>query len=83
MPMYSGWYWGNGSSWWMAVMMCVTMTVLVAVVVWAIVRSNRSVGSARLESPREALDLRYARGEIDTADYEERAARLDAGPGPR
>jgi putative membrane protein len=28
-------------------------------------------------SPREILDLRYARGETDTADYEERRAKLD------
>jgi len=28
-------------------------------------------------SPREILDLRYAKGEIDTADYEERRAKLD------
>jgi putative membrane protein len=28
-------------------------------------------------SPREILDVRYAKGEIDTPDYQERRAKLD------
>lgn len=81
--MHSGWYWGEGSSWWWAAMMCVTTTVLIAVVVWAAIRSSRSGGTAGMETPQSELDRRYARGEIDTSEYEERSARLHGGPRSR
>ena len=82
--------WGDsGWSWGMLIVMIVLAVMVVGAVVWAVVyaskASSRNAPSvapgagtvAPSPTPREVLDLRYARGEIDTADYEERRAKLD------
>ena len=63
-----GWAWSGMMIGW------VLMAVLVAVIVWAL------VGSGRPESVNRAieiLDERYARGEIDKTEYNERRSDLN------
>lgn len=75
--------WEHGHSWWMVMLMIVITVAVVGGIIWAIVfslrTSNRSGTTAAppvAPNARDLLDLRYARGEIDTADYEERRSRL-------
>ncbi|MFZ4515334.1 MAG: SHOCT domain-containing protein [Acidimicrobiia bacterium] len=65
----------------------ITLLALVAlgVVVWAVIYLTRTrtralataTSQASGPSARAILDERYARGEIDTPDYEERRAKLE------
>ena len=48
---------------------------LVLAIVW-VVGQMRSDGARRARSPRELLDERYARGEIDEDDYQRRRATM-------
>lgn len=82
-------YWGVGGWVMFGVMIALGLAVL-AVLIWAVIVSTRPMGSSNghlqperggRTDPVELLDLRYARGEIDTADYEERRSRL-RGRGP-
>ncbi len=73
--------WDDGPSWWMVIPMVIVGLAVIAVVVWAIIaitRANRTPPAAPPTgpSPLEVLNLRYARGEIDTADFEERKRQL-------
>jgi len=78
--------WDDGSYWGMVIMMIVVAVVFVAVVVWAVVYASRNgprdsggaggTGTPSGPSARDVLDQRYARGEIETADYEERRSKL-------
>lgn len=77
--------WGDGSTWVMFLVMTVTALAIVAGVIWAIVFASRSanqstnghrVTAAAGPRARDVLDLRYARGEIDSAEYAERRAAL-------
>jgi uncharacterized membrane protein len=55
-------------------------TVLVLVVVWAV---SQLRPAAPAERPLEILDQRLARGEIDTATYDQLRAKLtDSAPTP-
>jgi len=64
----------DGGGWWIGLMMIVMIGVI-ALVVWLIVRgSHHSGGSSR--SARDILSERYARGEIDSKEYEERLSNL-------
>lgn len=51
--------------------------VLILVVLWA-VRGVLPGTEARRRSPRELLDERYARGEIDEEEYHKRRTTLDS-----
>lgn len=56
--------------------------VLAGIAVWLIVRGLLSPrGSA--PSARETLQQRYARGEVDAAEYDDRRRRPDGGPDRR
>ena len=77
----SGWHWV------MFVVMVLLVLLVVGAVVWAVTSTARPRGgdgrSSAVPSPgpsrptaRDILDGRYARGELDTADYEERRSRL-------
>ena len=78
--------WNDGSSWVMVVVMMVIAVAVLGGIIWAIIFASRSAnragpGAVAAASPvgpsaRDLLDQRYARGEIDTADYEERRAKL-------
>jgi putative membrane protein len=63
----SGWMNGNGM--WM---MLLFWGVLVALVVWAIIRTTRhSAPTTSAEGPRQILDRRFASGELDAEQYGE------------
>ena len=81
--------WDDGSGWWMAVIMLVSGLVIIAVIVWGVVTTTRSHQTAaaptlaggapiRESSARQILDERFARGEIDAAEYEERRRLLQS-----
>lgn len=77
-----GWPWGLG------IAMIVLAVLVLGVIVWAVVYLGRRgtatptpppAGQAPapgVPSAREILDQRYARGEIDSAEYEERRSKL-------
>lgn len=71
--------WGAG--WWLWVLMPVSMLVFWGLVIWAVVAlvrgSDQNAGSARTGTgPERVLGERYARGEIDQDEYEQRLATL-------
>lgn len=81
--------WGDGSGWWMAIVMIVFGLLFLGVIVWAVVTITKphhsatapqQVGAApaRESSARTILDERFARGEIDAAEYEERRRLLES-----
>lgn len=71
---------GYGTMWPMGVMMAgwLALTALVvAIVVWAVVRGARpSAGPDGNETARRLLAERYAKGELDTEEYTKRLATL-------
>lgn len=74
--MHNGWMWGMHWIWWMF------WLLLIVGVVWTITRSQREPPtppprSQERETPLEALQRRYAEGEISTEEYEERKERLE------
>ncbi len=60
--------------WLFMVVMMIAMTVLTVVAVVAIVRAVRA-GSGSADA-RQALDQRYARGEVSSEEYRERTEQL-------
>lgn len=66
--------WDGGPA---AIVMIVLMAALLAVVTALLLRGSRRRGTAR--SPLDILDDRYARGEIDSDDYEQRRQALGGG----
>lgn len=73
--MHNGWMWGMPWIWW------VVGIILIVGVVWAISRVQVRQGSPpprvnQRETPLEALQRRYADGEISTEEYEERKRHL-------
>jgi putative membrane protein len=79
------WGWGHMGAWgmvWGWLFMALLLAALIVLVV-VLVRmpSGRDSRSTRRPSgrsrAREVLDERYARGEIDSAEYDERRRRLE------
>jgi putative membrane protein len=67
----SGWWWLWGT------LMMILVLAGIALAVWLIVRSVQSGRpSGGAQSARDILDERYARGEIDTDEYEHRLSKL-------
>jgi len=66
---------GNGGGWWIGLMMILSIAVS-ALVVWLIVRSSHHSGVGQSRSARDILHERYARGEIDSKEYDERLSNL-------
>jgi putative membrane protein len=64
-----GWWWLWGS------LMMILVLAAIALVAWLIIRSVQS-GGGGTRSAREILSERYARGEIDSDEYEERLSKL-------
>jgi putative membrane protein len=77
-----GWNW-DGGSWVVMGLGMIVMLVIAVIVVWLVVRGlialerPRTEGSRRSE-PEEILRERFARGEIDSDEYERRLALLRA-----
>lgn len=63
---------GDDWDWWLWLPMMVAMIALLGAIAWAAVRLAGTVGDAgpRDRDPRQTLDARLARGEIDVAEYE-------------
>ena len=57
--------------------MWVIWILLIAAIVWLVIAVSRQDRSSREPSPREILDRRYARGEIDKETYERMKKELD------
>jgi len=78
--------WDDGSSWAMVAVMTIVVLAIVGGIVWAIVFASRSAHPGGRHGPtpsspppptaRLLLDERYARGEIDTEEYQERRSNL-------
>jgi putative membrane protein len=67
----------GGGGWWLwGMLMMIVVLAAIGVVVWLIVRSEHTGGGGTTRSPRDILNDRYARGEIDTEEYEERISKL-------
>lgn len=74
--------WGNGGWWMMIIWAPIVFIGLVALVIWA-VRSTSSPPRGRdddlanpLDGARRILAERYARGELDSDEYQERLEHL-------
>ena len=70
----------DGTQWWLVGMMIVLGVVLIGAIVWAIVAMTRAgrgpAAPPAGSSARQILDERFARGEIEAAEYEERKRLL-------
>ncbi|NUO56430.1 MAG: SHOCT domain-containing protein [Hamadaea sp.] len=66
---------GYGFGGWWMMLMPLLWIALIALGVWAVVRSLPQSGPHR-ETPLEVLDRRYAHGEIDDTAYATARARL-------
>jgi putative membrane protein len=71
--------WGDGGwSWWWMIPMMTFVVVFTCAIVWAFVAVTRSADTtpkSPAPTPEAILNERFARGEIETAEYRE---RLDA-----
>jgi putative membrane protein len=79
-----GWY-HDDLGWGGWLLMTLLMVVFWALVIFAVAALFRGAGSSRL-TPDQILDERFARGEIDAADYQARRDALHNGhryKGPR
>ncbi len=68
-----GYYGMMGGFGWMGMVFNFIILIgVVVLIVWAINRfSNNSNQSAKIQSPREILQMRYARGEITREQYQQ------------
>lgn len=74
-----GWGWGGGM--FFGPLFMIAGPILLIVLVVALVRwmmGERDVPRDRIRTPREILDERFAKGEIDREDYEARRKALGA-----
>jgi len=67
--------WGMGMGWWWIIVL-----IIIIAVVWAVVKGmNQSNSSGNQPERKSALDIlkeRYAKGEIDKQEFEERKKDL-------
>lgn len=70
------WY-GSGGWFWMSVWMIVFWAVAIGVVVWVVRQFSRpSVSSVQGSSAIRILEERFAQGEIDKVEFDQRKAVL-------
>jgi putative membrane protein len=75
--------------WWMPVTGMIVFVAFLALVIWAVLRATEYRGPTVIgphpgsapDPALETLRMRFARGEIDAAEYAQRAAQLGA-PAP-
>jgi len=72
------WGWGPWSFWPVMPIIMMSMMIVCAVVMFMMMRGGMQMPWSRGagKSPRDILDERYARGEIDQAEYEHRRRDL-------
>jgi putative membrane protein len=75
------WHWGDGFGWGLGMLgMAVFWIVVIVALVWVARlvwdRGGPRESSRPPETPLEILQRRYARGEIDRAEYEEKRRDL-------
>lgn len=72
------WHGGDGEWWWIGrtVVTVVWIVLAVLAVRWLVFGRGRWERMSGMERARGVLAERYARGEIDAQEYEERAKRL-------
>ena len=76
-----GFGWGWGGSMFFAPLFMIAGPILLIVLVVLLIRwltDSRDSPRARIPTPREILDERFAKGEIDREDYETRRKALEA-----
>jgi putative membrane protein len=71
-----GWMWGM--HWAMWILWILLLVLLVVILVRVLPGRPAGPSNASSPTPLEILDRRYAAGEISTAEYEERKAKLTA-----
>lgn len=73
-------YWSDGTPWWGWVLMCVGLLAFSAVVIgaiwYAVSTATRREPPERDRSPKQILDERLARGDIDADEYAKRREAL-------
>lgn len=69
--------WAMGWGWLFLALVVIGVIALVVALVRLTARGDRGPVPTARGRARDVLDERYARGEIDTADYDERRRRLD------
>ncbi len=74
---------GDDWDWWLWLPMMIAMIALLGAIAWAVFRlaATQVDGGPRDRGPRQILDARLARGEIDVAEYEDLRKTLE-GRGP-
>ena len=74
-----GYYGGGPMMGWMGPIMMIVVVVLIAVVVWAVLNAGGGHGKSHrgVDPALSLLRERYARGEIDHEEYEQRKRRLE------
>ena len=82
------WWYGPGMNGWGYGLMTVSMVLLWALIVFGIVALVRHIGRAGQvtsdrPTPRQLLDERFARGEIDDEEYRRRVDVITTGTHPR
>jgi putative membrane protein len=76
-----GFEWGWGGGMVFGPLFMVAGPVLFIVLVVLLIRwlgNNRDISRVRISTPRQILDERFAKGEIDREDYETRRKALEA-----
>lgn len=77
-----GWYGGHGHMLWfgwaMMAAWIVLIGIIIAIAVYILTRDRRTARTVE-PSALQILDMRFARGDIDIADYQERRAELSRG----
>lgn len=75
-PMMHDWGWGSGGMFLGPLFMLVWLAILVAVIVLVVRWLAGGPMGAPNRTPREILDERFAKGEIDHEEYEKRRKTL-------
>lgn len=83
--MFSDWGGGMMSGWGGMFMFPLIPIIFFGLIIWLVIYLVRGTGGSGVvverETPLEILQARFARGEIDQAEYEKRLAVLNSRPG--
>jgi putative membrane protein len=75
---YNGWGWGGMMSWFGGgIMMIIFWIAVIYFIVW-LVRNNKTNGTDNSKKAIDLLKERYAKGEIDKKEFEEKKKDLES-----